>query len=84
MAEARKRGVDIPHELSIIGFDGLAVGEWLDPGLTTVQRDHVQRGQAVAALMLRHLGETAEEPTQLRRPYLIHRGSTARPPLHMD
>lgn len=77
MAEARALDVRIPADLSIVGFDGLAVGQWLDPGLTTVQRDHVERGRAVATLMLRHLGETVEDDVVLKRPYLVHRGSTA-------
>jgi DNA-binding LacI/PurR family transcriptional regulator len=77
MAQARTLGVRIPYDLSVVGFDGLSVGQWLDPGLTTVQRDHVERGRAVATLMLRHLGETIDEEVVLRRPYLVYRGSTA-------
>lgn len=80
LAAARTRGIRVPEELSIVGFDGLAVGQWLEPALTTVQRDHVQRGRAVAALMLRHLGEDVDEEIILHRPYLVHRGSTAEAP----
>jgi DNA-binding LacI/PurR family transcriptional regulator len=80
MSAARRRNVRIPEMLSIVGFDGLPVGEWLDPALTTVQRDHAQRGHAVAIHLLRILGESVPPEDTLRRPHMIFRGSTAEPP----
>jgi DNA-binding LacI/PurR family transcriptional regulator len=74
---ARKRGLRLPEDLSVIGFDGLAIGDWTDPELTTVRRDPVQRGRAIAALLLRLLGEELAEEYALVPQELLIRQSTA-------
>lgn len=79
MRTARLHGLNVPDQLSVVGFDGLAIGEWTEPQLTTVQRDPAQRGRAAAAVLLRILGETVDEVYVLERPFLIVRGSTAAP-----
>lgn len=79
MLTAKRFGLRIPDDLSIIGFDGFPIGEWTEPQLTTVQRDREQRGRASAALLLRMLGEEVPE-FELPRPFLIVRGSTGPAP----
>jgi len=80
MSVAHERRISIPDELSVIGFDGLPIGAWLQPPLTSVRRDAVQRGRAVATRLLRMLGEEIEPIDQLDRPYLLVRNSTAAAP----
>ena len=80
MRTARLHGFTVPQQLSVVGFDGLAIGEWMEPGLTTVQRNPAQRGRAAAATLLRMLGEDVEDDYPLERPYLIVRGSTGPAP----
>lgn len=46
MKAARKRGVSIPGDLSIVGFDGIAVGELVEPQLATVVTDPRAMGRA--------------------------------------
>jgi DNA-binding LacI/PurR family transcriptional regulator len=77
VSAARSRGLVVPADLSVIGFDGLPIGAWLDPPLTSVHRDAVQRGRAVARRLLGLLGEDVGEPPPLDRPHLLVRGSTA-------
>lgn len=36
ISAAEQHGLEIPHDLSLVGFDGIAVGAWLRPKLTTV------------------------------------------------
>ncbi|MET0304329.1 MAG: LacI family DNA-binding transcriptional regulator [Microbacteriaceae bacterium] len=79
MRTAKRYGLEVPDDLSIIGFDGFEIGEWVEPQLTTVQRDREQRGRAAAALLLRMLGEDTPE-YRLPRPDLIVRGSTGPAP----
>ena len=74
ISAARRCGVAVPEQLSVVGFDGLPIGAWIDPTLTTVQRDAVQRGRAVATKLLALLGEEIEVQ-QINRPYLVVRGS---------
>lgn len=76
MRTAQSRGLRVPEDLSVVGYDGLEVGEWVDPQLTTVQRFGVQRGRAAAAKLIRLLGETVEEDVPLEKPVLVVRSST--------
>ena len=39
MAVAEKRGIQIPEELKIIGYDGLDIGKFVNPPLTTVKQN---------------------------------------------
>jgi DNA-binding LacI/PurR family transcriptional regulator len=76
-------GIRVPHDASVIGHEGLSIGEWIDPQLTTVQRFGWQRGRAAAAKLLTVLGQDVDEDVPLERPMLIVRSSTA-PPLSPD
>lgn len=45
-AAARRLGLSIPDDLSVVGFDNLElVAAWVDPGLTTVQLPHEAMGR---------------------------------------
>lgn len=35
---ARRLGIDVPHDLSVVGYDNLPVAAWLGPALTTVNQ----------------------------------------------
>lgn len=76
---ARAQGLAVPDDLSVVGHDGLALGEWVEPELTTVRRDATQRGRAVASMLLQMLGEDIDEIPRIAAPELIVRGSTAPP-----
>lgn len=80
MRVAQGRGLRVPDDLSVVGYEGLQVGEWVDPQLTTVQRFAVQRGRAAAAKLLGLLGETVTEDVPLEKPVLIVRASSGPAP----
>jgi LacI family transcriptional regulator len=77
---ARQRGLRIPQDLSVVGFDDLPVSRWLSPPLTTVRQPLAEMGRAAADML-----GTLIEGVQLssRRVELateLHvRGSTAAP-----
>ncbi len=51
---AHRLGLNVPNDLSIVGFDNLElIADALDPGLTTVHLPHYEMG----AWALRHLVE---------------------------
>jgi LacI family transcriptional regulator len=77
---ARVRGLGVPGDLSVVGFDDLPMSRWASPPLTTVRQPLAQMG-CVAAQMLQALMEgqaittsRVELPTSL-----IVRSSTAPP-----
>ncbi|HOB39528.1 MAG: LacI family DNA-binding transcriptional regulator [Limnochordia bacterium] len=51
-------GVKVPEQVSVMGFDGIEVGKYLSPPLTTVQQPVYSLGREVARVLL---GLIAEE-----------------------
>ena len=53
----RDRGVSIPEQMSIIGFDDIDTAELLNPPLTTIARDAFEQGVKAMQLMSKLLGK---------------------------
>lgn len=78
-AECRKRGLRIPDDLSIVGFDDAEFAHLLDPPLTTIAVPAASMGLDAAEALLRALKEkNAPVPHRLDAKLII-RGSTAAP-----
>ncbi|GGK66417.1 transcriptional regulator [Sphaerisporangium melleum] len=77
---ARRAGVRIPDELSVVGFDDLSFTQWAGPPMTTVRQPLVQMG-AVATRMIATLaaGERLDQHRVELATELIVRESTAPP-----
>ncbi|MEA2255129.1 MAG: LacI family transcriptional regulator, repressor for deo operon, udp, cdd, tsx, nupC, and nupG [Solirubrobacteraceae bacterium] len=76
---ARERGLRIPDDVSVVGFDDLDVARVLDPGLTTVALDAERLGAtAFEVLLARMTGARARRRTVLGAE-LVVRGSTGPP-----
>ena len=58
---ARERGLRIPDDLSVVGFDDLPVVAWVDPPLTTVHQPLTEMAVAATELALT-LGRGEEAP----------------------
>ncbi len=85
MSAFHERGIRVPDDVSIVGFDDIPEAEFLSPPLTTVRQDFDEVGRRCVAALLR-LFETdrpdvshrpAADPTVA--PSLIVRQSTAAP-----
>jgi LacI family transcriptional regulator len=73
-----RRGLRVPEDVSLVGFDDDPVAEWQTPPLTTVRQPTVDLGSAAAEAMIRVLaGEDPELP--VFEPELVIRGSAAPP-----
>lgn len=48
-------GRRVPEDISVVGFDGIAVGEYIHPPLTTVRQDFAQIGHDLVDLVLGQL-----------------------------
>lgn len=77
---ARDRGLSVPEQLSIVGYDDSPVASLTMPPLTTVHLPRIQIGETAARLLIaRVAGDPVPETTHLLKPELIVRGSTAPP-----
>jgi LacI family transcriptional regulator len=75
---ARQRGLDVPRDLSIVGFDDTSIASYLWPPLTTVRWPIATMARA-AALKLIGDGEDEESGESLFVSTLIRRASVAPP-----
>jgi LacI family transcriptional regulator, repressor for deo operon, udp, cdd, tsx, nupC, and nupG len=81
--QARRAGLDVPGDLSVVGFDDSALMTSTDPPLTTVRQPIEAMGQAAVAQLLSQVGGAAVSSEELLfEPELVVRGSTgaAAPP----
>jgi DNA-binding LacI/PurR family transcriptional regulator len=60
LSELGHRGIAVPQQISVIGFDGLEEGLFSSPALSTIECNGTQKGEA-AAFALCSLIEGAEE-----------------------
>ena len=49
---AEQRGLRVPDDLCITGFDGIAEGQYRAPRLTTVRQDSLAKGRLAASMIL--------------------------------
>jgi DNA-binding LacI/PurR family transcriptional regulator len=75
--EARRRGLDVPKNLSVVGFDDVPEAAASAPPLTTIAQPIVEKGR-LAAQMIFDGGAPRKE---LLRVSLVQRASTAPPML---
>jgi DNA-binding LacI/PurR family transcriptional regulator len=59
---ARERGLRVPGDLSVIGYDDISLAQHIDPPLTTVRQDPVAAGRIAAARLLATLNAPSPEP----------------------
>jgi len=79
---AAAAGVDIPRELSVIGFDDIPMAAWESFQLTTISHDLNAMATAAARLLVARLSATdGQQPPQriVMEPRLIERGTLAPP-----
>ena len=76
MDAAAERGVSVPSELSVIGFDDVADAAAASPPLTTVRQPHDEKGAAAVRLLL----DPEDRSSVLLPAELIVRSTTAPPP----
>ena len=82
MQAIRSSGLQPGREISVIGYDGLELGAWLNPPLTTMRQPLQSAGRMLADMLIK-LVEGERKPTdsqELFRASFVRRG-TANPPV---
>lgn len=80
--EAARRGLRVPDDLSIVGFDGIDATRWSVPELTTVEQPIALIAETAVDTLQRLIAEPERPlPSSYFRPVLRVRASTAAPSL---
>lgn len=82
VARFREAGLEVPTDISVVGFDNLEMAGQFSPGLTTVDQEVGSLMQAGVDAMVRQLDEPggSSQGVEQVSPRLVIRASTARPP----
>jgi DNA-binding LacI/PurR family transcriptional regulator len=81
MSAARRRGVRLPDELSVVGFDDAPVAGFVHPPLTTVAQDAELWGSEATRALLALVDDGVDGDVELPPARLVVRDSTAAPPV---
>ena len=76
----RDRGLELPGDIALVGFDDVPWMEMVNPAITVVDQPTMEMGRCAARLLLERLADPAAPPrVELLQPSLVVRGSTAPP-----
>ena len=78
LREARARGLRVPEDLSVTGFDNVTLAQFAVPALTTVHIPGEQIGRTVCACLMRD--DVPREQEFVVEPELVVRDSTGLAP----
>jgi DNA-binding LacI/PurR family transcriptional regulator len=75
----RARGVEVPREVPVVGYDDVELARHLHPSLTTVRQSIDQAGRAMVDALVRIVGGAKVPPIQLPTELVVR--ETSRDPL---
>jgi LacI family transcriptional regulator, repressor for deo operon, udp, cdd, tsx, nupC, and nupG len=79
MEVARRRGIAVPEQLSVVGFDDIHFARYSNPPLTTIAQPMRAIGEGTVRLLLHILNDGSAVPPSATLPHtLVVRGSTGR------
>jgi LacI family transcriptional regulator len=83
---AHRRGLDVPRDLSVVGFDDTSAATTVWPELTTIQQPIAEMATAAIDILLRNVRSRTEDSPALMDQVVPHRlvtrDSVAAPPTH--
>ncbi len=81
MRELHIRGVEVPRDVCVIGFDDIDEASFLTPSLSSIRPDRAAIAQHALHLLSARVDASHDEPHEVRVPHqLVVRESTTRPP----
>lgn len=69
LSAARQRGLAVPADLAVVGFDDIEIAEFI--GLTTVGQPLKESGRLAVELLLQHLADPTTEQQQIDVPLTL-------------
>lgn len=59
---AQKKGLSIPEDIAVVGFDDIFVSQYLNPSLTTVRVQIEEVGKSAATLLMSRMYDDSKKP----------------------
>jgi len=82
LAAAHAEGLDVPGDVSLVGFDDVPWMAMVEPGMTVVAQPTLEMGVTAARLLLRRMEDpTCEPKVECLRPTLVVRASSGPAPV---
>ena len=75
-----ERGLRVPQDVSVVGFDDVPESSYYMPPLTTVRQDFSEIGRQSLRVLVQQIEGQAVPPVHLLPPSLVVRSSTGPPP----
>lgn len=76
---ATERGLSVPEDVSVMGFDDIPAAASADPPLTTVHQDHAEKGRLAGRMLVSQLRQEDGPSAGPLAARLVVRGSTSSP-----
>ncbi len=81
LTAAYRRHIEVPDELSVVGFDDTLIAGIVTPNLTTVRQPIEAMAEAAVRLLAQHVAARGDQPGHVRLDYhIVRRGSATEPP----
>ncbi|GAA3535228.1 LacI family DNA-binding transcriptional regulator [Nonomuraea rosea] len=71
MRAVRARGLRVPEDVAVVGFDGIAEGRFANPSLTTVVPDKARIAELAVTRLLERVDGDQSPPAQLEAPWRL-------------
>ena len=68
MACLKDKGISVPQEMAVVGYDNIELSQYLDVPLTTVDRDSAEMGQVAMELLLERIAGKRTTPRHIALP----------------
>ena len=81
VSQLRRRGVRVPEDVELVGFDNIELASVFEPALSTVSKPHYDMAQHLSAQLMRIIeGEEVKFPHTTIEPSLVLRDTTRKRP----
>ncbi|GAA0837096.1 MAG: GntR family transcriptional regulator [Cupriavidus sp.] len=81
ISDLKRLGLRVPQDVSVLGYDGIALGTLVEPPLATVAQPNAEIGtQAIAQLLARLAGAPSPQGHATLLPHALRIEGTVRPP----
>ncbi|MEG2958469.1 MAG: LacI family DNA-binding transcriptional regulator [Oscillospiraceae bacterium] len=73
----RDKGLEVPGDISVIGFDGIELGSYISPALTTIRQDALHMADRGIEILFGHIA-ARQDPIHQRVPFTLLPGESVR------